>query len=115
MANKKYDIIIIGAGPNGLTAGAYLSKQGLKVLVLERKLEAGGGLATEEVTLPGFLHNTHSIYHIMVDYAPPYRDLELGSSHYKVRYVHPALQFALPLADGRTVCLYNDVEKTCAS
>lgn len=110
-----YDVIIIGAGPNGLTAGAYLSKQGLKVLVLERKLEAGGGLATEEVTLPGFLHNTHSIYHMMVDYAPAYRDLELGSSHYKVRYVHPALQFALPLADGRTVCLYNEVEKTCAS
>ncbi len=111
----KYDVIIIGAGPNGLTAGAYLSKQGLKVLILERKLEAGGGLATEEVTIPGFLHNTHSIYHMMVDYAPAYKDLGLDGSHYKVRYVHPTLQFALPLADGRAVCLYNDVDLTCKS
>jgi phytoene dehydrogenase-like protein len=111
----KYDVIIIGAGPNGLTAGAYLSKQGLKVLLLERKLEAGGGLATEEVTLPGFLHNTHSIYHMMVDYAPAYQDLGLDNSHYRVRYVYPPLQFALPLPDGRAVCLYTDVEKTCES
>lgn len=111
----KYDIIIIGAGPNGLTAGAYLAKQGLKVLILERKLEAGGGLATEEVTLPGFLHNTHSIYHMMVDYAPAYKDLALDNSHYKVRYVYPSLQFALPLRDGRAVCLYTDVEQTCKS
>src|SRR3990172_10120644 len=115
MANKKYDIIIIGAGPNGLTAGAYLSKQGLRVLILERKLEAGGGLATEEVTLPGFLHNTHSIYHMMVDYAPAYQDLGLDNSHYKVRYVYPSLQFALPLPGGRAVCLYTDVEQTCKS
>lgn len=111
----KYDIVIIGAGPNGLTAGAYLAKQGLKVLILERKLEAGGGLATEEVTLPGFLHNTHSIYHMMVDYAPAYRDLCLQDPHYNIRYVYPPLQFALPLRDGRAVCLYNDVEQTCRS
>ena len=113
MAN--YDVIIIGAGPNGLTAGAYLSKQGLRVLILEKKLEAGGGLATEEVTIPGFLHNTHSIYHMMVDYAPAYQDLRLDDSHYRVRYVYPPLQFALPLSDGRAVCLYADVDQTCKS
>ncbi|NIR14955.1 MAG: NAD(P)-binding protein, partial [Desulfobacterales bacterium] len=46
----KYDVIVLGAGPNGLEAGAYLSKAGLKVCVLERRFESGGGLATEEVT-----------------------------------------------------------------
>jgi phytoene dehydrogenase-like protein len=68
---KRYDVIIIGAGPNGLAAGAYLCKAGLKVLLLERQLEAGGGLASEEATLPRFIHNTHAIYHLMVEYAPP--------------------------------------------
>ena len=66
----KSDIIVIGGGPNGLTAGAYLAKAGLKVTVLDRNQELGGGLATE-LAFPGFLVNTHSIYHMMVDLAPP--------------------------------------------
>lgn len=111
---KHYDVVIIGAGPNGLVAGAYLAKAGLKVLLLEKRTEAGGGLATEEVTLPGCLHNTHSVYHMMVDYAPPYRDLGLEAL-YGCRYLHPPLQFAMPLADGRCLCLYTDVEKSCQS
>ena len=65
---ERYDGIIIGAGPNGLTVGAYLAKAGLKVLLLERRFEIGGGLATETVTIPSFLHDTHAIYHMMVDY-----------------------------------------------
>ena len=108
---KTWDVIIIGAGPNGLVAGAYLAKAGLRVMILEKRLEAGGGLATEECTLPMFLHNTHSIYHMMVDYAPPYYDLELFDK-YSLRYVHPPLQWVMPLADGRTLCLYNDTERT---
>ena len=75
MANK-YDGIIIGVGPNGLALGGYLAKAGKKVL-LERRMEIGGGLATEQVTIPGFLHNTHAIYHMMVDSAPVFPDFEL--------------------------------------
>ncbi|OGQ80149.1 MAG: hypothetical protein A3F90_12660 [Deltaproteobacteria bacterium RIFCSPLOWO2_12_FULL_60_19] len=111
---RKYDVVIIGAGPNGLIAGAYLSKAGLKTLIVEKRLEAGGGLATEESTLPMFLHNTHSIYHMMVDYAPAYRDLRLEED-YNVRYIRPPLQFVMPFSDGRCLCLYTDVEKTCRS
>ena len=72
MVQQYADVIIIGAGPNGLELGAYLSKAGLKVLVLERRLEMGGGLATEYVTLPEYVNNTHAIYMMMVDYAPVY-------------------------------------------
>lgn len=110
----KYDVVIIGAGPNGLVAGAYLSKAGLKTLILDKRLEAGGGLATEESTLPMFLHNTHSIYHMMVDYAPAYKDLGLEED-YRVKYVRPSLQFVMPFYDGRSLCLCTDVEKTCNS
>lgn len=110
---NSYDIIIIGAGPNGYTAGAYLAKAGLKVLILERRLEAGGGLATDEVTLGAFLHNTHSVYHMMVDYAPVYKDLNM--QRHEVKYVHPDLQFALPLSDGKWVGIYRDPERTAKS
>ena len=50
---NKYDAIVIGGGHNGLTAAAYLSKAGKKVLVLERRHILGGAAVTEEI-LPGF-------------------------------------------------------------
>jgi phytoene dehydrogenase-like protein len=110
----KYDGIIIGAGPNGLTVGAYLAKAGLKVLLLERRFEMGGGLCTEVVTVPGFLHNTHAVYHMMVDYSPVLKDLNLEAD-YNLKWVYPPLQFVMPFADGSSICLYTDVEKSCAS
>jgi phytoene dehydrogenase-like protein len=110
----KYDGIIIGAGPNGLTTGAYLAKAGLKILLLERRFELGGGLCTEVVTIPGFLHNTHAVYHMMVDYGPPMKDLRLEED-YGLKWVYPPLQFVMPFADGSSICLYTDVEKSCAS
>ena len=113
MADKS-DVIIIGAGPNGLEIGAYLSKAGQKVLILEKRFEAGGGLATEQVTLPDYFHNTHAVYHMMVDYAPLYQDFRL-EEEYGVRHIHPELQWAMPIKDGRCLCIYTDVEKTCAS
>ena len=61
-AERKFDVIILGGGPNGLTAGAYLARAGQKVLILEKRHEMGGGLATEEVTgTSGLYANTHAI------------------------------------------------------
>ncbi len=113
MANE-CDVIVIGSGPNGLEIGAYLSKAGQKVLLLEKRYEAGGGLATEQITLPDYFHNTHAIFHMMVDYAPIYQDLKL-EEEYDVRHILPELQWAMPLPDGKCICVYRDVEKTCAS
>jgi len=113
---EEYDGIILGAGPNGLTVAAYLAKAGLKILLLEKRFEAGGGLATEQVTLPGFLHNTHAVYMPMVDYAPPLKDFEdYLSKDYDLEFVFPELVMAMPFADGSSLCLYQDVEKTCDS
>ncbi len=107
------DVLVIGGGPNGLELAAYLAKAGVNVLVLEKRHECGGGLATESVTLGDFIHNTHAVYMMMVDYAPIYQDLNLAQ--YRLKHIRPSLQFALPLSDGKCVCLYTDVEKTCQS
>ena len=89
----KCDVVIIGGGPNGLTAGAYLAKAGQKVIIVDRRNELGGGFATEEATIQaGFRHNVHAVYFMMADYAPVYKDLELETK-YEVRHVFPPLQF----------------------
>lgn len=111
---QNYDVIIIGSGPNGLAIAAYLSKAGQKVLLLEKRFEAGGGLATEQVTLPDYYHNTHAVYMMMADYAPVYGDFDFEQS-YGVRHIFPELQVAMPLSDGRSLCMYRDLEKSCAS
>jgi phytoene dehydrogenase-like protein len=111
---QHFDVIIIGSGPNGLAIGAYLSRAGQRVLLLEKRFEAGGGLATEQVTLPEYYHNTHAIYKMMVDYAPVYRDFALEEK-YGVDHIQPELQVAMPLEDGRCLCIHRDLEKSCQS
>lgn len=108
---KTYDVIIIGAGHNGLILACYLAKAGLKVMVFERRLEAGGGLCTEEVTLPGFYHNLHSFFHDAVAVMPPMKDLELEK--FGARYVCPPVQVGLPLKDGKALVFYDNLEQTC--
>ncbi len=110
----KYDVVVIGGGPNGLVAASYLSKAGQKVAIVDRRGELGGGLATEEPECPGFLFNTHAIYMMMVDFAPPYKDLELEKV-YGLKHGYPPLQFAMPFLDGSCLCIYSDLERTCKS
>jgi phytoene dehydrogenase-like protein len=108
-----YDVVVIGAGHNGLTLGAYLARSGLDVVVLERRHEEGGGLCTEEITRPGFLHNVHANYHTFVDLAPPIADLDLRS--HGVEYVRPAVQMASIFDDGTALTVHDDLDATCAS
>ena len=109
-----YDGIILGAGHNSLVLEAYLGRAGLKVLCVERRHVAGGGLATEEDPRhPGFLHNTHSFYHRALTHLPWYRDLKLKEKG--AVYIEPDLNVALVLKNGRTLEWWTDFEKTAAS
>ncbi len=114
MATYEYDIVIIGSGPNGLEIAAYLAKAGQKVLLLEKRYEAGGGLATEQITLPEYFHNTHAIFHMMVDWAPIYQDFKLEET-YGLTHIKPEVQWCLPTPDGKAVCVYTDPQKTAQS
>jgi len=110
----EYDVIVIGAGPNGLTCAAYLAKAGAKVLLLERRHEAGGGLLTED--FGGFRYNLHATYHMMADIMPPYGDFELEKLG--LMYTYPEVQVAMPLKLGstpRALVFYRDIEKTAKS
>jgi phytoene dehydrogenase-like protein len=114
MRELEFDGVIIGAGPNGLTTAGYLAKAGLKVCVLERRYEIGGGLATENLLLPGMLVDSHAIYHMMVEYAPPMRDFEL-ETRYDLEWIYPDVQVVMPFQDGTHLAMYKDPEKTAKS
>jgi len=107
------DAVVIGSGHNGLALGAYLARSGMEVVVLERRHEEGGGLCTEELTLPGFLHNVHANYHTFVDLAPPQADLDLAD--HGLEYVRPEVQMASIFDDGTALTVHTDLDKTCAS
>ncbi len=113
---SRYDIVVMGAGHNGLTAAAYLAKAGKKVLVLERKAWPGGGVATRELTVPGWKHDEHSNVHIMIQGNPLLREDELGLlSKYGLEYYWSDIPHCSLFIDGTTLFTYKDLDKTCAS
>ena len=111
---SQYDIVVMGAGHNGLTAAAYMAKAGKKVLVLERKPHFGGGVSTRELIQPGYWHDEHSNVHIMIQGNPMLRDDELGLlSKFGLEYIYPDLPHASIWEDGTTVLSWKDLDKTC--
>jgi phytoene dehydrogenase-like protein len=109
---RNYDGIIIGAGHHGLVLGAYLAKAGLDILVVERRLDYGGGLSTKEATEPGFYHNLHSINHFHISETPWFKDLGLGE---RVTYITPRYEFGQAHGDGTALVLGRDLEETVAN
>lgn len=106
-----YDVIVVGAGHNGLTAAAYLQRAGAKVLVVERRHETGGALVTEEFS--GYRFNLHANYMLMLDVAPPYRDLGLEEDG--CVYIRPEVEASLLKDNGDAITLYADLEKSVES
>src|SRR4030088_2035750 len=93
---RTYDVVIIGAGHNGLTCAAYLGMAGLKVKVLERRSVVGGAAVTEEFH-PGF-RNSVAAYTVSLLQAKVIRDLRL--SEHGLRIVERPLSNFLPLENG---------------
>src|SRR6266851_679486 len=91
------DAIVIGAGPNGLTAAVTLARAGLSVRVYEAASTIGGGARTQELTLPGFRHDICSAVHPLGAGSPVFRALPLED--HGVTWVYPPAALAHPLDD----------------
>ncbi|MGB6838074.1 MAG: NAD(P)/FAD-dependent oxidoreductase [Dehalococcoidia bacterium] len=106
MADASFDAVIVGAGHNGMCLAAYLARAGLSVGMFERRHEDGGGVHTEEATVPGFHHNLHAQYMEFIDYMPFYHDFELEKLG--GRMIQPEAQLGITFADGRPpIILYH--------
>jgi phytoene dehydrogenase-like protein len=107
------DVVVVGAGHNGLACAAYLSLAGLEVAVLEAAGQVGGDTRTEQLTLPGFAHDTCASAHVLIQSNPMIRDDELGLlSGYGLRYLHTDPAVVLPQADGDVLVMHRDLDAT---
>jgi phytoene dehydrogenase-like protein len=108
---QSVDGIFLGGGHNSLVAAAYLARCGLDVLVLEANDRTGGGVTTEEITLPQFKHNLHAFFVRWQSEDRVWTDLDLDSCG--VRSVYPDVQNAVPFDGGRDALLnYTDLGRS---
>jgi len=108
--NRKYDIVVIGGGHNGLTAATTLARKNKNVLLLEMR-SVLGGLAAGEEFFPGYrttglLHDTSGVRSIVI------KALKLEKFGLKTRKSRPTI--SLLSKDGKCLQLYSDVDKTSA-
>ena len=110
VSKKDFDAVVVGSGPNGLSAAIAFQQQGLSVLLLEAKDTVGGGLRSGELTLPGFTHDICSAIHPMAVASPFFRTLPLHD--HGLEYIHPLLPAAHPFDNGRAASLSPSIAET---
>jgi phytoene dehydrogenase-like protein len=113
MKKTRCDVVVVGGGPNGLTAAAVLGLAGLSVVVLERHERIGGGCRTEPLTLPGFLHDVCGAIHPVGAVSPVFERLGLTSRG--LEWVPAPLPLAHPLDNGDVAVLSRDLVETADS
>ncbi|MEU3984314.1 NAD(P)/FAD-dependent oxidoreductase [Streptomyces sp. NPDC026672] len=107
------DAVVVGAGPNGLTAAVELARRGFSVALFEARDTVGGGARTEELTLPGFRHDPCSAAHPLGINSPAFRAMPL--ERYGLEWAQPPLPMAHPFPDGTAAVLARSVAETAAS
>jgi phytoene dehydrogenase-like protein len=105
---SRYDAVVVGAGHNGLTAGAYLARSGLRTLILERRDVVGGACVTEEIA-PGIRASTTSYIASMLR-PEVIRDLRLHDHGLRMVPCRPGLQ--VPFEDGDILPWWTEPERT---
>jgi phytoene dehydrogenase-like protein len=112
--SETFDIVVAGGGHNSLVTAAYLAKAGYEVCVLEARELAGGGAVTEELTLPGYLFDTCSTGHTLLQPNPLMRHDELGlKSEYGLEYISPDPIAHVVFPDGESLTHWLDLDRTC--
>jgi phytoene dehydrogenase-like protein len=110
---EKYDAVVVGSGPNGLTAAITMAHAGLSVLVVEGHELPGGGSRTAELTLPGFRHDICGAIHPIGVVSPVFK--KIGLEKYGLEWVYAPVPMAHPLDDGTAALLEHGLEETGAT
>ena len=103
----RYDAVVVGSGPNGLSAAITLAEMGQSVLLIEAKQTVGGGMRSAELTLPGFVHDVCSTIHPLALASPFFNKLDLD-----VKWIEPQFPLAHPLTGLKTAIFKRSVEET---
>lgn len=107
------DVVVVGAGHNALVCAAYLAEAGLQVLVLEGRDVIGGNTVTEELTLPGWQHDSCSSAHVVIQSNPLILNDELAlKKMYGLAYIETDPAVVFPIEGGDALVLHPDVEAT---
>ena len=109
-SDQRVDAVVVGSGPNGLAAAVTLAQAGLSVTVLEAAPTIGGGTRTEELTVPGVLHDVCSAVHPLALASPFLRRLPMAEHGLEWRW--PEIDLAHPLDDGRVAVMKRSLERT---
>jgi phytoene dehydrogenase-like protein len=107
------DAVIVGSGPNGLSAAIALARAGCKVIVFEANDTIGGGVRSAALTLPGFVHDVCSAVHPFAVASPFWRTLPLAD--YGLEWIQPPLMLGHPFDDGSAATVERSVEATAES
>lgn len=107
------DAVVVGSGPNGLAAAITMARAGCSVVVLEAADVAGGGCRSEELTLPGFVHDVCAAIHPLGVASPVFAGMPLAD--HGLEWVHPGAPAAHPLPDGYAAILHRSLDATAES
>jgi phytoene dehydrogenase-like protein len=114
LIDQEWDVILIGAGQNNFALGTYLGMAGLKTVICESRLENGGRLASEEITMPGYWHNTLAYFQDNRELSPVWKELKWDDGHH-AEFVSPPVVSSLLFRNGKSISQHQSLSDTVNS
>jgi phytoene dehydrogenase-like protein len=110
-----HDVVVIGAGPNGLSAAITCARAGLDVLLVEGSATVGGGSRSAALTEPGFVHDVCSAIHPLALVSPFFKSVSAALADHGLAWAFPEVPLSHPLDGGRAALLERSFDATGAT